>query len=182
MRGKLLNSIAVLVALSALSLSSAGCSSISTCSRDEDHIDVYDGYVNADRTMYNSVKPAGQTADGGALSIEELQMLPPYTHFPANRSITFHIGLVDTPTEIHMSLSFRKDRDATLAPCAGNQCLIKRYSKDEILIRNDTCSEFWVWLTASTWATPFHPLTDAGASGGASGADQTDTAGAAGAL
>jgi hypothetical protein len=181
MRGELLNAVAIAVALVALTFSSAGCSSISTCSRDEDHIDV-DGYVNADRTMYTSVEPAGQAADGGELSVDELQMLQPYTHFPPNRSITFHIRLVDIPTDIHTFLSFRKDRDATLAPCAGNQCLIKHYSRDEIVIRNDTCSEFWVLLTASTSATPFHALTDAGAAGGASGGEPSDTAGAAGAL
>ncbi len=164
----------------ALALSSAGCSSISSCNRDEDHIDVY-GYVSADRTVFSSVEPAGPAADGGVLSSEELELLPPYTYFPANRIITFHVGLLDTPTAINPYLSFFAERNHTVAPAAGNQSLIRSYNKDEIVLRNDTCTEFWVWLTASTSAMPFHQVTDAGAEGGASGADPAETAGASGA-
>ena len=169
-------SLAVL-AIVAWAGTSVGCSSTSTCSRDEDTLDFYDGYVTPDRTLYSSVKPAGTAADGGQLSNTELEALPPYTHFPANRSIVFHIGLIDTPTDINIYLSFSPLRDKTVAPAAGNQSLIRRFNKDEIVIRNDTCSEFWVWLTASTSATPFHPV----AAGGSSGVDPTEAAGASGA-
>lgn len=170
------------VALIALAGASAGCSSTSTCSRDEDTIDV-GGFVNDDHTMYSSVEPTGTAADGGPLSNAELEALPPYTYFPANRIIRFHIGLVATPTEFHVYLSFSPQRDATIAPAAGNQSLVRKVNKDEIVLRNDTCSEFWVWLTASTSATPFHPVTDGGTDEGAAGttgSDPTDTAGAAG--
>ncbi|HEY0469566.1 MAG TPA: hypothetical protein VGC79_35495 [Polyangiaceae bacterium] len=168
-------------AMLALAAASTGCSSTSTCSRDPDTIDVYDGSVNADRTQYSSVQPAGQAADGGPLSDAELQKLPPYTYFPANRSVRFHIGLVATPTDYRGFLAFLGDRDISVAPCAGNQCVFHTVNKDEIVVKNDTCSEFWLYLTASTSATPFHPLSDGGAAGGASGVDPTDTAGAAGA-
>lgn len=165
----------------AFSVASYGCSSTSSCSRDEDHIDVY-GFVNADRTMYSSVDPEKlPLLDGGKLPEGVPGPTPSFTYFPANRIITFHIGLVGIPTVIQPKLSFVPDADRTVAPCAGNQCLVRKYSKDEIVLRNDTCSEFWVWLTASTSATPFHPVTDAGADEGASGAsgsDSTDTAGA----
>jgi hypothetical protein len=157
-------------------LSCSGCSSISSCNRDEEHVDVYDGYVNADRTIFSSVDPDRlEVNDGGAD-----HALPSFDYFPANRILTFHIGLVGYPTTITPTLSFSPDGDATVAPCAGNQCLIRKRSKDQIVLRNDTCSEFWVWLTASTSATPFHPLTEGGAEGGASGADPTETAGTAG--
>ena len=172
-------SLAVL-AIVAWAGTSVGCSSTSTCSRDEDTLDFYDGYVTPDRTLYSSVKPAGTAADGGQLSNTELEALPPYTHFPANRSIVFHIGLIDTPTDINIYLSFSPLRDKTVAPAAGNQSLIRRFNKDEIVIRNDTCSEFWVYLTASASAQPYLPVTDGGAAGGASGAD-ADSAGASGA-
>ena len=171
----------VVWAVVCLAAASSGCSSTSTCSRAEETIDVY-GFVNADRTVFSSVQPAGQAADGGPLSSAELQQLPPYTYFPANRIIRFHVGLADVPTDINVYLSFSPSRDATVAPAAGNQSLIRRsYSKDEIVIRNDTCSEFWVWLTASTSAQPFQQLTDGGAdegTAGASGSDSTDGAGA----
>lgn len=164
----------------ALAAASVGCSSTSTCNRDADTLDVY-GQVNADRTQYVSVQPAGQAADGGPLSNEELLMLEPYTYYPANRSVRFHVGLVATPTAYTISLAFLGDRDISIAPCAGNQCVIHKLNQDEIVVKNDTCSEFWIWLTASTSATPFHPLSDGGAEGGASGVQPMDSAGAAGA-
>ena len=175
MRSDFRHSIVLVGALIALALSSAGCSSVSSCSRDEDHIDV-DGWVSPDRTTFSSVKPAPPAADGGVLSGPELEMLEPYTYFPANRIVTFHVGLIDVPTDINIYLTFSRDRDATIAPCAGNQCLIRRFNKDEIVLRNDTCTEFWVLLTASTSPMPFQPVTDGGVDEGTSGA-----AGAAGA-
>ncbi len=167
-----LGNAAMLTGLLIMTLSSSGCSNISSCNRDEDHIDFYDGYVNADRTIFSSVDPDRlEVVDGGAD-----QMLPSFVYFPANRIITFHVGLAGYPTMITPTLSFSPDGDATVAPCAGNQCLIRKRSKDQIVLRNDTCSEFWVWLTASTSATPFHPVTD----GGASGIDSMETAGSSG--
>jgi len=167
------DSALVAVALIAALLSCSGCSSVSSCNRDEDHIDVY-GYVNADGTVFSSVDPRSlEVVDGGTP--------PSFTYFPANRIVTFHVGLVGYPTGIHPYLSFSPDGDATVAPCAGNQCLIRKRSKDEIVLRNDTCSEFWVWLTAATSATPFHQVSDGGVDEGAAGAGPTDTAGAAGA-
>ena len=108
-------SLAVL-AIVAWAGTSVGCSSTSTCSRDEDTLDFYDGYVTPDRTLYSSVKPAGTAADGGQLSNTELEALPPYTHFPANRSIVFHIGLnglhafdTDTPGPEHEVVGLHED-------------------------------------------------------------------------
>ncbi|MEI9936716.1 MAG: hypothetical protein WDO69_05785 [Pseudomonadota bacterium] len=172
-------SIAAL-ALIAVAWPCVGCSSLSSCNRAEDQIDVY-GYVNADQTVFSSVDPAGTAADGGPLSGPELQVLPPYTYFPANRTVVFHVGLIDIPTDINIYLSFSPERDATVAPSAGNQSLIRRFNKEEIVLRNDTCSEFWVYLTASASSSPFHQVTDPSAEGGASGADPEDTAGASGA-
>jgi len=171
-------SVALAAGLIALGLSSAGCSSVSSCNRDEDKIDVY-GYVNADRTVFTSVEPFRlEAADGGTLPSTEQGAGPSFAHFPANRIITFHLGLVGFPTDINVYLSFSPDGDATVAPCAGNQCLIRKRSKDQIVLRNDTCSEFYVWLTASTSATPFHPVTDGGVEEGAAGASSTGAAGA----
>jgi hypothetical protein len=176
LRDSAILAVALIVAL----LSCTGCSSVSSCNRDEDTIDV-DGYVNPDRTVFSSVEPAGRAADGGTLSNDELEMLPPYTYFPANRIVRFNVGLIDVPTDINVYLSFSPQRDATVAPCAGNQCLIRSFNKDHIVLRNDTCSEFWVLLTASTSAMPFHQVPDAGVDEAAAGAGPTGSAGAAGA-
>ena len=163
-------------AVIALASASYGCSSTSSCSRDEDHIDA-GGWVNADKTMFSSLDPEKlPLLDAGRLPADVPGPTPSFTHFPANRIITFHVGLRDIPLDIHPYLSFSPDGDATVAPCAGNQCLIRKYTKDVIVLRNDTCSEFYVWLTASTSATPFHPVTDAGVEEA-----DADTIGAAGA-
>ena len=179
MRVALRNSATLGLALlaAAVALPCTGCSSISSCNRDEDHIDV-SGFVNADHTVFSSVDPEQlEPTDGGTF--------PSFTYFPANRIITFRIGLIGYPTTITPTLSFRPEGDATVAPCAGNQCLIRKRSKDAITLRNDTCSEFWVWLTASTSATPFHPVSESGVDEGAAGASSSDAsidaAGAAGA-
>ena len=167
-------------AMLALAAASSACSSTSTCSRDEDHIDVWDGFVNEDRTMYSSVDPEKlQLLVGGKLPEGVPGPPPSFTHFPANRVITFHIGLRDIPVAVPY-LSFSPDGDATIAPCAGNQCLIRKRTKDVVVLRNDTCSDFYVWLTATTSATPFHGLTDAGVDDGATDADSTGAAGASG--
>jgi hypothetical protein len=172
MRAELWKPIAIAIALIACALPCVGCSHISSCNREEDTIDV-GGWVNDDGTVYSSIDPASlEVVDGG--------MLPSFTYFPANRIVRFHVGLVAYPTTITPTLSFSPDGDATIAPCAGNQCLIRKRSKDMIVLKNDTCSEFWVWLTASTSATPFHPVSDGGAEGGAASTDPADTAGAAG--
>lgn len=158
--------LALALAVIVLSGASYGCSSTSSCSRDEDHIDV-GGFVNADGTTFTSIDTTKlQSSDG---------TLPSFTYFPANRIVTFHVGLSGYPTDVNVFLSFSAEGDATVAPAAGNQSLIRKRSKDEIVLRNDTCSEFWVWLTASTSATPFHELNDAGM------ADDANEMGAAGA-
>jgi len=164
----------------ALASASFGCSSTSTCSRDEDHVDV-GGFVNDDRTFFSSVDPAKlPLLDGGKLPEGVPGPVPSFTHFPANRVLTFHIGLRDIPLTIEPLLAFRPEADKTVAPCAGNQCLIRKFTKDVIVLRNDTCSEFYVWLRASTSATPFHPVSDAGVVDDAADADSTGSAGASG--
>lgn len=174
-------STALASTLVALLLSNAGCSSVSSCNRDEDSIQV-DGFVNAERTIFSSLEPVSLfDADGRPLSDEAVKLLPPFTHFPANRSITFHVGLAADPTSINIFLSFSPLRNRTVAPAAGNQGLIRSSNKNQIVVRNDTCTEFWIWLTASTSATPLISVADSGVVDGAagtSGIDLTDTAGA----
>lgn len=168
------------VVVIALAGASFGCSSTSTCSRDEDHVDV-GGYVSKDRTRFSSADPAKlPLLDAGKLPDGVPGPVPWFTHFPANRIITFHVGLAAYPTTITPYLSFSPDGDATVAPCAGNQCLIRKRNKDVIVLRNDTCSEFYVWLTASTSDTPFQPISaDGGTEEDEADADATGAAGAA---
>jgi len=165
----------------ALAAASYGCSSTSTCSRAEDHVDV-GGYVTADGTRFSSADPAKlPLLDGGKLPADVSGPVPTFSYFPANRIITFHVGLAAYPTTITPYLSFSPDGDATVAPCAGNQCLIRKRNKDVIVLRNDTCSEFWVWLTASTSDEPYHPISADGGIEQDAAEDDPTAAGGAGA-
>ena len=161
---------ALWAAVAGLAASSLGCSSTSTCSRDEDTVDVY-GWVNTDRTVFTSLyKEAGGPT-------------PQFTHYPANRVIDFHMDLVADPLTIQPYLSFTPDFSKTVANATGNMVLIRTHTKTDIIVKNDTCSEFWIWLTASTTGEPFHQvLPDAGvddaAAGGAVGMGGADNAGA----
>ncbi|HEX2671575.1 MAG TPA: hypothetical protein VHM25_11920, partial [Polyangiaceae bacterium] len=64
----------------ALAVASTACSSTSTCSRDEDHVDAY-GWVNADKTMFSSVDPEKlPLLDGGKLPEGVPGPVPSFTH------------------------------------------------------------------------------------------------------
>lgn len=145
-------------------LSSTGCST-STCSRDEDTVDVYSGQVSLDKTFYESSVP----------NEEEL------IYFPPNRTLVFHFGpkptLASDPPQglravpfVSVFLSFSPDADSTIAPAAGNQSLIRVRTADRVEVRNDTCSEYYVWLVATTSKTALEPIdVGSGGSGGSGG-------------
>lgn len=169
-------SISRWLTLSALlgALSSVGCSSTSTCSRDEDTIDFY-GQVSADRTTYRSSDP---TTDN-------------LLYFPPNRTLVLHFGpppppgeaptgLLDVPA-VFIYLSFTEHPASTLAMSAGNSGLIRVTTADRTEIHNDTCSDYYVWVYATTSATPFEPIISGGASGATSEPASSGNGGAAGA-
>ena len=168
---RMTNQTAALCALLA-ALSSAGCSSTSTCSRDEERVDVYSGRVNPEKTFYESSLP----------NVEN------FVYFPANRTLVFHFGPKPTlPTEppaglsgvpsVSVFLSFYPEPDSTYAPAAGNQALIRVRTADRVEIKNDTCSDYYVWLTATASATPLETF-DAGAGGSAGSGGEAGAAGA----
>ena len=153
-------SVLVGAVVAALSWANFGCST-STCSHAEDFVDVKTGHVNRDRTIYVSSLP------------DEA-----YVYLPPNRTLVFSVGLGSFPTSVNVALAFSPDYDATLAPAAGNAALIKSKSADTITLKNDTCSDYYVWLTATASATPFMPV-DGGAGGTAGEVGASGEAGTA---
>lgn len=137
---------------------SAACSSTSTCSRDDSESEVTSGLVNEDHTVYVSAK----YGEG------------PYVYFPPNRTLTFDVGLRAVPTGISILIGFSPEAAPTTAPSAGNLSLVKSMSADQVVLKNDTCSEFYVWLGLTTSGSDLSPVTpfDAGAAAaeGAAGA------------
>ncbi len=143
-------------------LSGVGCKT-STCDRDEETVEIKNGHVNEDRTIYVS------TLDG-----EDL------VYFPPNRTLVFDTKLAGAPIAHQIDLSFSPDGDST-SPSAGNSSLIKAKSPDQFVIKNDTCSEFYVSLTVIASATPFMPVEGDAGSANAAQSDPGSEAGAAGA-
>jgi len=127
---------AVTLAAIALALGSAGCSFTSTCNRDEDTVVISDGLV-----FGNTYISAPNDAEHRG----------PFAHFPPARTLVFEHHLPSVPYQIAIWLAFQDH--GTLAPAAGNSSLMLRPETAEddktIRIKNDTCSEFWVWLQAS---------------------------------
>jgi hypothetical protein len=94
----------------------------------------------------------------------------PYTFYPGGRTITFKHGLGQTPLDPLFYLAFSPY--GGLALSTGNETEIlpvdgetPPLDDDHIRVYNDTCSDFYIWVTASA---P-EPVVDADA-GGAAGA------------
>ena len=148
----------VLVAI-AVAFACASCTFTSTCNRDPDEETVKTG-----KTVGNTYISAPN--DGP----REGPTHGPWAHFPPARTLTFEHHLGAAPPDIDIWLAFHDQ--GILAPSAGNLSLLEYVDAQIIQIKNDTCSEVWVWLVASIPAlpAPLSPQADAGASSSASGA------------
>ncbi|HKO48976.1 MAG TPA: hypothetical protein VJV79_14695 [Polyangiaceae bacterium] len=155
MRAVLRNPITVTLVTIALALSSAACSFVSTCNTDPGTTTVTTGKVIGN-TYISAPRDAKHRG--------------PWTHFPPNHTLEFKHGLPTVPYQMAIWLAFQPC--GTLAPAAGNQSILQVRDDQTIAIKNDTCSDFYVWLEAST---PVHADADgpAGAAG-ASGEEPAD--------
>jgi hypothetical protein len=122
-----------------------GCNT-STCDRAADTVPFYGGTVRGN--SYES-----SPWDSG------------YQHLPPARTIRFFHGLKTEPSGVEINLAF-DDHGFALAPSAGNSGIIEYVDVCEIDVKNDTCSDFYVRLTAER---PVYDGLDGAA--GAAGAD-----------
>lgn len=166
MRGVSRNSIsfALMLGVCALALCCAGCSFVSSCNEDPSTETISDGIVHGN--TYISA-PNDGPVDGVTRG--------PWAHFPPNRTLVFEHKLPAIPYQVAIWLAFQKF--GTLATAAGNSAIWQVVSDEKtITIKNDTCSDFYVWVEASI---PVYSETNGAA--GTSGADSIEAAGAAGA-
>ena len=74
----------------------------------------------------------------------------PYQFFPGGRTLHFKHGLGKTPVPSSFSyyLAFepKGQADNPLAIGPGNAAELVGLDDEEIAIKNDTCSEFYLWL------------------------------------
>ena len=91
---------------------------------------------------------AGASVDGFYMSSPWTGPLLPFG--PGQRYQVFH-GLGQTPKQIGCWVSFQDNglADGTMAPAAGNLCVVQQVTDEYVQIKNDTCAEMFVLVTAS---------------------------------
>ena len=146
-----------------LGLLSQGCAS--TCEGvSSQPVEFLAGITNEARTEYQSGRWDGE-----------------YLSFPANRRFDFVHGLHTVPTTYSSYLGFKPiplEGDGIVSESAGNMVVLEEMNERIIGVRNDTCQQFYLRLTASV-APPDTPMPSG--EGGAAGAPASAEGGAAGA-
>ena len=124
-------------------LVSGGCNT-STCDRGEDSLTVTNdqGHRAPGSWFSANYEDPGQPLNAGDQG---------YQYFPPARTITFEHDLGSIPEPV-VTLAF--DKNGSLAFTAGNQSLIECMDDQVILIKNDTCSDFYIFV--QTTATGIH--------------------------
>jgi hypothetical protein len=123
------------------------------CSSVDDEAVIFDGgTTNASRTRYETSPFDGQ-----------------YLHFPGGRRYEILHHLAAKPVDITTYLAFQERPlpGSNLSESAGNQAVIEAVDEQQIQVFNDTCSEFYLRLTATTDPT----MSDGGTPPSDSGTD-----------
>jgi hypothetical protein len=97
----------------------------------------------------------GGTTQDGLYQTSDWQ--GPWLHFPGGRRYVLQHGLGRSPTQITPYLAFHEypldggdaeDAGSSLSPGSGDTSLIERVDSQQIVIRNGTCSEFFLRVVA----------------------------------
>ncbi|MBX3183210.1 MAG: hypothetical protein KIT72_04425 [Polyangiaceae bacterium] len=74
----------------------------------------------------------------------------PYFPFPAGQRYEFYHGLGRAPTVVVVNVSFEEYPlpGANVSQASGDASLIEAVDAEKIQVRNDTCSELWVRVSA----------------------------------
>ena len=125
-----------------------GCSALGACDRSDDGYPAdpyYDG-----------------TAEGG------LYMSSPWTGpllpFPGGKRYRLYHHLGCTPRLLECWASFNSSgiENGSIAPPAGNMCVVQEINDEFIQIKNDTCSDMYVLVTAEASCEKTEPTSDGG--------------------
>lgn len=138
-----------------LSILGIGCSALGPCDTSDDG--------NPPDPYYD-----GTTVDGSYMSSEWTGPLLPFT---GGKRYDFYHGLGCTPRSMECWVSFSAEgvQNGSLAQSSGNLCVIQEANDEFIRVKNDTCSEMYVLVTA--WTPGCDPASDpdAGSDAGADG-------------
>ena len=115
-----------------------GCSSLGPCDRSDDSNppDLYDG---------------GTVEDGSYMSSP---WTGPFLSFAGGQRYELRHGLGCLPRFLACWASFSSTgiSSGSIAPPAGNMCVVQEITDERIVIKNDTCSDMYVLVTA--WSPP----------------------------
>jgi hypothetical protein len=114
------------------------------------------------------IRYAGGITDAAGTFYQSSSIQGTWLHFPGGRRYRLLHDLIDDPDQVVVYLAFREDpiREGTngsTTVSSGNVGLIEATENHYIQIRNDTCSEYFVRVTAEV-------LDGAGGAGGTDGA------------
>lgn len=80
-----------------------------------------------------------------------------WLHFPAGRRYKLLHGLGRQPHSVNTYLSFAESPLTTgnnASESAGNQAVIEAVTDEAVTVRNDSCAEFWLRVTATAAPQP----------------------------
>lgn len=86
----------------------------------------------------------------------QIYMTTPYDgtwlHFPSQRRfiLRHHLGTSSYSVDIYLSFHSRPLEKGGLSEPAGNEAIIERLDEHEIVVRNDTCAEFYLLVRLET--------------------------------
>ena len=94
-----------------------------------------------------------------------------WLHFPARRRFLLRHGLGTSSYSVDAYLSFHprpleKGGGGLSAP-AGNEVIVERLTEDELVVKNDTCSEFYLLVRLEASGAAHEPEAGSAGAGGA---------------
>jgi len=123
-----------LVALGLIVWGAMGCSALGPCDRSDDG---------------NPAVPfrGGTVVDGSYMSSD---WTGPFLPFDGGQRYALEHGLESTPRWLECWVSFGSGGvgDGSMAPAAGNMCVVQEVNEEVIVIKNDTCSNMYVLVLA----------------------------------
>ena len=122
--------VAAGIAITLFAAHTSGCGAACTRSNEKNPPKTYDGGVS-DGTEYQSAPTGG-----------------PYLSFPGGSRYEILHKLDPPPTLGTVEIRLAFDKDGSTADTAGNQAIVQEITAEHILVKNDTCADFFLYVYA----------------------------------
>ena len=147
-----------------LALSSSACTQTSSCDRDAELVQVpaqqatVEGVAGSDSGVAEGIDRS--IVDGNTYYSSKFG--GPYQYFPPATTLNFDLSKLNALSSVIPVVQFwlAFTEGGTLAPSAGNMTELRTSDKDpdqgpalkfnRVSVRNNTCSDFYLWVVATT--------------------------------